>query len=161
MVFTYDTDISMKTSAQMLLRPYTPSDSSTILSWCKTRRAFRLWSADRYKDFPATPEDMANQYADGIVYPLVAVADNQIVGHLIIRYPSEDKTVVRFGFVIIDDTKRCKGYGKAMLNLAIDYAQKQLGARKITLGVFYRKPFGNSVLQISRFQNHLRTQSHY
>ena len=109
----------------MLLRPYTPSDSATILSWCKTRRAFRLWSADRYKTFPATPEDMANQYADGIVYPLVAVADNQIVGHLIIRYPSEDKTVVRD-----------KGYGKAMLNLAIDYAQKQLGAKKITLGVF-------------------------
>ena len=102
----------------MLLRPYTPSDSATILSWCKTRRAFRLWSADRYKTFPATPEDMDNQYADGIVYPLVAVVDNQIVGHLIIRYPSEDKTVVRFRFfVIIDDTKRGKGYGKAMMNI--------------------------------------------
>ena len=130
----------METSSQMHLRPFTPSDSATILSWCKTRRAFRLWSADRYKDFPATPEDMANQYADGIVYPLVAVADNQIVGHLIIRYPSEDKTVVRFGFVIIDDTKRDKGYGKAMLTLAIDYAQKQLGAKKITLGVFTENP---------------------
>ena len=86
---------------------------------------------------------MANQYADGIVYPLVAVADNQIVGHLIIRYPSEDKTVVRFGFVIIDDTKRDKGYGKAMLNLAIDYAQKQLGAKKITLGVFTENPWAS------------------
>lgn len=58
----------------------------------------------------------------------------------IIRYPSEDKTVVRFGFVIINDTKRGKGYGKAMLNLAIDYAQKQLGAKKITLGVFTENP---------------------
>ncbi|MBO7596654.1 MAG: hypothetical protein J6T70_06385 [Bacteroidales bacterium] len=40
------------------------------------------------------------------------------MGHLIIRYPSEDKTVVRFRFfVIIDDTKRGKGYGKAMMNI--------------------------------------------
>ena len=52
------------------------------------------------------------------------------------RYPSEDKTVIRFGFVIVDDSKRGKGYGKQMLHLAIDYAQQKLGAKHITLGVF-------------------------
>ncbi|MBO5579529.1 MAG: GNAT family N-acetyltransferase [Prevotella sp.] len=52
------------------------------------------------------------------------------------RYPSEDKTVIRFGFVIVDDSKRGMGYGKQMLRLAIDYARRELDAKRITLGVF-------------------------
>ena len=63
----------------MTLRQFNINDASTILSWCKDKHAFRLWSADRYKDFP---------------------------------------------------------YGKQMLHLAIDYAKQELGAQKITLGVF-------------------------
>ncbi len=48
----------------------------------------------------------------------------------IIRYPSEDKTVVRFRFfVIIDDTKRGKGYGKAMMNIL----------NKVYLQIFWAK----------------------
>ena len=61
---------------------------------------------------------------------------NAIVGHILLRHPSEDKSVIRFGFVIVDDSKRGMGYGKRMLRLAIDYAQRELGAQKITLGVF-------------------------
>ncbi len=37
----------------MTLRPFNINDAPTILSWCKDKHAFRLWSADRYKDFPA------------------------------------------------------------------------------------------------------------
>ena len=36
----------------------------------------------------------------------------------------------------MDDSKRGKGYGKQLLRLAIDYAHQELGAQKITLGVF-------------------------
>ena len=43
---------------------------------------------------------------------------------------------IRFGFVIVDDSKRGKGYGKQLLRLSIDYALRELGAQKITLGVF-------------------------
>ena len=39
----------------MTLRPFNINDAPTILSWCKDKHAFRLWSADRYKDFPAQP----------------------------------------------------------------------------------------------------------
>ena len=42
----------------MQLRAFNPDDAETILSWCKDKHAFRLWSADRYKDFPALPEEM-------------------------------------------------------------------------------------------------------
>ena len=120
----------------MTLRPFSPNDAETILSWCKDKHSFRLWSADRYKDFPAQPEEMLEQYKDDNMYPLTAVADDEIVGHLLLRYPMEDRTVVRFGFVIVDNSKRGMGYGKQMLRLAIDYVQQELGTQKITLGVF-------------------------
>jgi RimJ/RimL family protein N-acetyltransferase len=79
---------------------------------------------------------MMEQYEGGNMYPLTAVIDDIIVGHILLRFPSEDKSLIRFGFVIVDDSKRGKGYGKQMLRLAIDYAQQELGAKRITLGVF-------------------------
>ena len=127
-------------SDMMTLRPFNINDAPTILSWCKDKHAFRLWSADRYMDFPAKPEEMMEQYNGNNMYPLTAVVDNLVIGHILLRYPSEDKTVIRFGFVIVDDSKRGKGYGKQMLRLAIDYAKRELGAQKITLGVFDNNP---------------------
>ncbi len=120
----------------MTLRPFNINDAETILSWCKDKHAFRLWSADRYKEFPAQPDDMMEQYTGNRMFPLTTIVGDAIVGHILLRFPSEDKSVIRFGFVIVDDSKRGKGYGKQMLRLAIDYAQRELGAQKITLGVF-------------------------
>ena len=120
----------------MTLRPFTPNDAETILSWCKDKHSFRLWSADRYKDFPARPEEMMMQYDGQNMYPLTAIVDEGMIGHILLRYPTADKSVIRFGFVIVDDSKRGKGYGKQLLSLAIDYALHELGARCITLGVF-------------------------
>ena len=124
----------------MTLRPFSINDAPTILSWCKDKHAFRLWSADRYKDFPAKPEEMIEQYNGNNMYPLTAVVGKEIIGHILLRFSSEDKSVIRFGFVIVDDSKRGKGYGKQMLRLAIDYAKRELGAQKITLGVFDNNP---------------------
>ena len=116
----------------MQLRPFRPDDAVKILSWCKDKHAFRLWSADKYKDFPARPEEMQKQYDDDNMYPLTAVVDDVVIGHILMRYPSEDKTVIRFGFVIVDDSKRGKGYGRQMLCLAIDYARRELVALEMT-----------------------------
>jgi RimJ/RimL family protein N-acetyltransferase len=126
---------------EMKLRPFNTNDAATILSWCKDKHTFRLWSADRYKDFPAKPEEMMEQYKGDNMHPLTAVAGDDVVGHILLRYPSEDKSVVRFGFVVIDDSKRGKGYGKLLLRLAMEYAQRKLGAARITLGVFDNNPF--------------------
>ena len=120
----------------MTLRPFNINDALTILNWCKDKHTFRLWSADRYKEYPAKPEEMMEQYEGDNMYPLTAVVGEAVIGHILLRYPTENKTLVRFGFVIVDDSKRGKGYGRQMLRLSIDYAQQELGAQKITLGVF-------------------------
>ena len=125
----------------MDLRLFTISDALTIFSWIKDKTAFRKWSADRYPVFPPEPEDMVAQYAADNIFPFTAVdSEGNIVGHIMLRYPEPSKAVIRFGFVILDDRLRGKGYGKQMLQLAILKAKQDFGAQKITLGVFDNNP---------------------
>lgn len=122
------------------LRPYKACDGDTIVSWIKDETAFYQWSADRYDHYPITGEDMNAQYhsfayADNF-YEMTAFDETGIVGHLILRFTDEEKKILRFGFVIVNDTKRGMGYGKEMLQLAIRYAFDIIKAEAITLGVF-------------------------
>ena len=112
----------------MDLRLFTISDAPTIFSWIKDKTAFRKWSADRYPVFPPEPEDMAAQYAADNIFPFTAVdSEGNIVGHIMLRYPEPSKAVIRFGFVILDDRLRGKGYGKQMLQLAILHCYESVG----------------------------------
>ena len=126
----------------MILRNYKPEDSQIICSWIKDEKALFQWSADRIGKFPLSGDELNENYATANVgidfFPLTAIDENEnVIGHLFIRLPDPDKkSVVRFGFVIVSSELRGKGYGKAMLELAIDYAKKELNATKITLGVF-------------------------
>lgn len=126
----------------MRLVPFRDKDADTVISWIKDERAFRLWSADTYKKYPATASDINARYKEitenhkGKVYPFMAVEEDTPVGHLIMRIIEEDPCTVRFGYIIVDSEIRGMGYGKRMLRLALDYAKNTLGAEKITLGVF-------------------------
>lgn len=125
----------------MYLRKYEESDADIILKWIGNERAFRLWSADRYGKYPIKAKDINLNYKDcktnGSFYPMTLIDDdNNIIGHLILRNPGADKTIIRLGFIIVDNTIRGKGYGKVLLDLAIKYATKELGATEINLGVF-------------------------
>lgn len=129
---------------RLRLRPYKNCDAKTIVTWCKDEVSFRKWSSDRWESFPITEADMNRKYMDDNgdcieadnFYPMTAFDDNGVVGHLIMRFTDEKKTVLRFGFVIIDDSKRGMGYGKEMLELALKYSFEILKVEKVTLGVF-------------------------
>lgn len=124
----------------MILREYKESDAEKILSWIKNERELRLWSWERYKTYPVTPKDINDNYKEckekGEFYPMTLVDNEKVVGHLILRYPTEDKTLVRLGFIIVSSKIRGKGYGKAIINEAMKYAREKLGAKKFNLGVF-------------------------
>lgn len=126
------------------LRPYKKCDAAQIAGWIKDETALRKWSSDRYGVFPVTADDINRKYtefngdcaeADNF-YPMTAFDGSGVVGHLIMRFTDADKTVLRFGFVIVDDLKRGMGYGKEMLRLALKYAFEILKVRKVTIGVF-------------------------
>ena len=126
------------------LRPYRAEDAEAIVTWTGDEYAFRQWCADRFDHYPITAEDMNRQYTEacrtGRFFPLTAEDENGPAGHLIMRYPDETGTVLRFGFVILDPARRGKGQGKEMLRLALDKAFGEMKAEKVTLGVFENNP---------------------
>lgn len=123
----------------MELRKYNPCDAKVIVKWLKNEYAFRQWSADRYDKYPLTADDMNNyysQYSEDELYKLTAVDEDKIIGHLTIRFIDDARKIARLGFVIVDDSKRGKGYGKQLILSALKYAFEELKADKVTLGVF-------------------------
>lgn len=126
------------------LRPYKACDAAAVVSWIGDERSFRKWSADRFDAYPITAEDL-NRHYDAMAqsdsfYEMTAFDEGGPAGHLIMRFTDEEKAVLRFGFVIVDASRRGMGYGREMLKLAIQYAFDILKAEKITLGVFDCNP---------------------
>lgn len=129
---------------ELRLRQYKPCDANTIVGWIKSEEMLRKWSADRFGEYPISAQDINLKYlnnngdcaeADNF-YPMIAFDESGVVGHFIMRYTDAEKSTVRFGFVIVDDTKRGQGCGKQMLRLALKYAFEIFRASKVTLGVF-------------------------
>ena len=126
------------------LRQYKKDDAKTIISWCEDETVFRKWTSDRYDTYPITEKDMNYKYFDcngdcvekDNFYPMTACDDEGITGHFILRYVGGNKKILRIGFVIVDNKKRGHGYGKKMIELAIDYAFRIAGAEQVTIGVF-------------------------
>ncbi len=126
------------------LRPYKACDSATILTWCKDEEVFRNWTGTQYDVYPISASDMNRKYFDyngdcsepDNFYPMTAFDESGLVGHLILRYTDREKSALRFGFVIVDDTRRGAGYGKEMICLALRYAFDILKAGTVTIGVF-------------------------
>lgn len=137
----------------MKLREFKIEDASTILGWSKTKTDFRRWSADRYPNYPAKPEDMAMQYDADNIYPLTAIDDEgNPIGHIMIRIPDRSKPrVLRLGFVIVDDSLRGKGLGKQLIRETIAYACEYFEAEDITLGVFANNPSAKKCYESAGF----------
>ena len=115
------------------LRKYKTSDAQVITKWLKNEYAFRQWSADRYESYPITADDMNqyySQYNDDALYILTAIDENEITGHITIRFIDDARKVARLGFVIVDDSKRGKGYGKQLVSSALNYTFNELKADK-------------------------------
>lgn len=140
------------------LRPYRPADAAAIVSWIADEYAFRQWCADRYDHYPITADDM-NAHYDALAgedwfYPMTAMDERgSVAGHMILRFTDEDKTVLRFGFVILDPTLRGQGLGKEMLTLALRMAFEVLKAQTVTLGVFENNPAACACYRAAGFRD--------
>lgn len=129
----------------MRLRPYKSCDAKVIEQWIKDKDVFLKWGGQRFGDFPINASTIDDKYCrnngdckeEDNFYPWTAIdEDNNVIGHFIMRYTGGDNRLLRFGWVIVDDSLRGKGYGKQMLELGLKYAFEILGVDKVTLGVF-------------------------
>ena len=126
------------------LRPYKSDDSKKIAEWLKDEVIFYRWGGYRFGEFPITAEKIDEKYSGqngdckepDNFYPMIAFDESGAVGHFIMRYIGGDHAKIRFGWVIVDDTKRGKGYGKRMLEMGLQYAFRILKAKVVTIGVF-------------------------
>ena len=147
------------------LRPYKQCDAKYIVDWIKDEVAFRKWCADRYDKYPISADDMNAHYSafddSDSFFAMTAYDEHGVVGHLIMRFTDKDKRVLRFGFVIVDDSKRGMGYGKEMLRLAVSYAFEMLKVDKITLGVFENNPSAYHCYQSVGFKETAENKTEY
>lgn len=143
------------------LRPYKACDAETIIRWCKDEVSFRKWTSDRYDSFPITETDMNRKYVDcngdcsepDNFYPMTAFDESGIVGHLVMRFIDREKQTLRFGFVIVDDSKRGMGYGREMIRLSLKYAFEILKVKTVTIGVFENNPSAYRCYKAAGFQD--------
>ena len=124
----------------MRIRPYIPcKDYEYVSKWIDDERTHAFWCANRLpypiaqQSFHDFLEKNATDWTDSAY---VATENNgQIVGFFCYSVNTEDN-IGFLKFVIIDKTKRGKGYGKEMLNLALQYAFQITGAMAVQLNVF-------------------------
>lgn len=120
----------------------------------------RQWCADRYERYPVMPEDMNTYHErniDGQHSRALTMTDgDDIVGYITLRTPADKSTEQRLGFVIVDDSKRGRGLGKALVTKAVKYAFETLGATKVSLGVFENNPSAIHCYKASGFHSVLR-----
>ena len=125
----------------MKLRDYKRSDSKIITSWIKDEESLYKWSADRICKFPLEGDELNAEY-DGVpsgmpIYPLTAVdAKDNVIGHILIRFPDESRKNARLGFVIVSPDLRGKGQGQVLVRLALQYIGDNFDVDRVTLGVF-------------------------
>lgn len=127
------------------LRPYKSCDSEKISEWIKDKDVFLKWGGERFGDYPISAQIIDEKYRlhngdceePDNFYPWIAFDDeNGVVGHFIMRYINGDNRILRFGWVIVDDSVRGKGYGTQMLRAGLKYAFEILGVDSVTIGVF-------------------------
>jgi RimJ/RimL family protein N-acetyltransferase len=123
------------------LRPFRAPDAKEIITWTSDPEEFYKWSAGIMGDYPVSEKRFLETFSaredNPRFFPFTAFDESGIVGFFNIRTPGEDDKKVRFGFVIINPSKRGKGYGKQMLKLGLKYVFEIYGADEVSLGVFY------------------------
>ncbi len=126
----------------MQIREYSAADADKIVAWVSDETTQILWSLGRFGAYPISGDMINFKYFEqngdcepGCFFPFTATDGGEAVGHMIMRWTDRENKVLRFGFVVIDGTKRGKGYGKQMMTLALEHAFGILGARKVTIGV--------------------------
>jgi RimJ/RimL family protein N-acetyltransferase len=124
----------------MRIRPYIASkDYEYVSKWIDNERTHAFWCANLLP-YPMAQKSfhdlLAKNSIDWTDNAYVATENNgQPIGFFCYSVSTESN-IGFLKFIIVDSTKRGKGYGKGMLNLALQYAFQITGAEAVQLNVF-------------------------
>ena len=115
------------------IRAYEDSDRAAVLSFIGDESTFYNWSAGRLGAYPPDPsrfDELAG------IMRFTASEDGVVVGFFTLREPEGTAGELRLGFVVVDPARRGRGLGREMLALGVRYAFAELGANRVSIGVF-------------------------
>ena len=126
------------------LRPFKPSDSEVICKWFGDEKAFRKWCIDKF-DFPLTARQICDrndefQKCNDAWYMTAVDESGEVCGSFIFRKADFINNSIHMGFIVISPEHRGRGLGSQMMKTALTYADKILGMKRVTLGVFENNP---------------------
>ncbi|MCR5461528.1 MAG: GNAT family N-acetyltransferase [bacterium] len=127
-------------SNDLIIKPFNSSYIDTILSWTNDKKSFYRWSAGVLGSYPIDSnkfnEKIKEMKQTKLFYPYVVKLDNKVVGFFTLRYRVKNVNNLTIGFVILDPLYRGMGYGKKLLNLAINLAFETYKSDSVNLRVF-------------------------
>lgn len=131
----------------IVLRPFKKCDAAAVASWILNEREFYQWSAGSVGDYPATEKSLQD-YSESIAddpncIQMVAMNDDTLFGHMIMKINSENKERVHLGLIVVNPEVRGDGLGKKLVRIAANYAFTYLGARKVTLRVYEENTYAH------------------
>lgn len=124
----------------MRIRPYIPNkDYEYISNWIVDGRTHAFWCANRLP-YPMTQKSFHDFLEKNAIEwtetAYVATEDSgQPIGFFCYSVNTEDN-IGFLKFIMVDKTKRGKGYGTEMIKLALQYAFQVTGAKAVQLNVF-------------------------
>ena len=137
------------------LRPFRKNDAKTIITWTSEEKEFYKWSAGILGEYPVSEkrllEATSGREDNDRYFPFTAFDESGIVGFFTARVrPEDDDKKIRFGYVIVNSSKRGMGYGKKMLMLGLKFvvAVFRIPYMKISAGLNISKYIKNVILPL-------------
>ena len=121
------------------IRQRVDADISTVVGWIADADALNMFTGPRLV-WPLTIDQLAAMTATDAVSAWVMIDDRaDVIGHFDLAL---DEGTARIGRVIVDPSRRGRGYGSALVRLAIEEA-RALGARAAKRGGTCRRRDGS------------------
>ena len=116
------------------LKPFNLSQSSLLISWLPNKHFARTWGGPRY-NWPVTTEQIKQYFAEQPVQPFWFCLNDKPIGYIeLVEKPKNEISLCRI--IIGDEKQRGKGYGKALIKLAIEKARVDFCAKSVELAVY-------------------------
>ncbi len=124
------------------LETFSENDLSLLISAISDARFLLQWAGPKYK-YPLDDTQLKDTLAKTNgeqpffkVFKTVKTGGSETIGHIQLMDIDYNNSNCMLGRVLIFPQYRGKGFGKAMIKCAVEYAFKELGLDEITLGVF-------------------------
>ncbi|MBP5444805.1 MAG: GNAT family N-acetyltransferase [Acholeplasmatales bacterium] len=127
-------------NSELIIKPYSSSYAKTILSFTNDEESYYRWSANVLGSYPIDENKFNDRIKElkstKLFYPYVVKHNEEVIGFFTLRYRVESVNDLTIGFVIINPKYRGQGFGKKMLDLAINLAFSKFKSDSVNLRVF-------------------------